>query len=142
MFLFFFQAEDGIRDYKVTGVQTCALPILGFTIQKDIPADDAGIGAEVIAPQSMAENSNVTRAGTVFFRRERPPEERMNTKNRKEAGRDRRGLTRFRPFLAANIESRAAVGGHLFKGMVLVLPAEVICRGDREERQSGEALCG
>src|SRR5205807_7841736 len=24
---FFFQAEDGIRDYKVTGVQTCALPI-------------------------------------------------------------------------------------------------------------------
>src|SRR6266850_4556408 len=25
--VFFFQAEDGIRDYKVTGVQTCALPI-------------------------------------------------------------------------------------------------------------------
>src|SRR2546430_9260736 len=24
---FFFQAEDGIRDYTVTGVQTCALPI-------------------------------------------------------------------------------------------------------------------
>src|SRR5205807_4629847 len=35
-YFFFFQAEDGIRDYKVTGVQTCALPILfgryaGFT---------------------------------------------------------------------------------------------------------------
>src|SRR5256885_10695792 len=30
---FFFQAEDGIRDYKVTGVQTCALPIcIKFTI--------------------------------------------------------------------------------------------------------------
>src|SRR5256885_11206313 len=27
---FFFQAEDGIRDYKVTGVQTCALPILSI----------------------------------------------------------------------------------------------------------------
>src|ERR1022692_1859014 len=27
---FFFQAEDGIRDYKVTGVQTCALPISDF----------------------------------------------------------------------------------------------------------------
>src|SRR6266446_2427515 len=26
-FFFFFQAEDGIRVYKVTGVQTCALPI-------------------------------------------------------------------------------------------------------------------
>ena len=29
MIIFFFQAEDGIRDYKVTGVQTCALPISG-----------------------------------------------------------------------------------------------------------------
>src|SRR5437867_7704241 len=28
-FLFFFQAEDGIRDRTVTGVQTCALPISG-----------------------------------------------------------------------------------------------------------------
>src|SRR2546430_11040683 len=27
-FFFFFQAEDGIRDLTVTGVQTCALPIL------------------------------------------------------------------------------------------------------------------
>src|SRR5690606_40473373 len=26
---FFFQAEDGIRDFHVTGVQTCALPISG-----------------------------------------------------------------------------------------------------------------
>src|SRR5260370_36892060 len=28
IFFFFFQAEDGIRDSSVTGVQTCALPIL------------------------------------------------------------------------------------------------------------------
>src|SRR5438094_2609960 len=28
-YFFFFQAEDGIRDRTVTGVQTCALPILG-----------------------------------------------------------------------------------------------------------------
>src|SRR5699024_11577910 len=27
LFVFFFQAEDGIRDRNVTGVQTCALPI-------------------------------------------------------------------------------------------------------------------
>src|SRR5699024_12060604 len=31
MLLFFFQAEDGIRDRNVTGVQTCALPILPLT---------------------------------------------------------------------------------------------------------------
>ena len=31
-FFFFFQAEDGIRDWSVTGVQTCALPIWGSHI--------------------------------------------------------------------------------------------------------------
>src|SRR5690349_25073951 len=31
MFIFFFQAEDGIRDLYVTGVQTCALPICSST---------------------------------------------------------------------------------------------------------------
>src|SRR3712207_1653030 len=30
-FFFFFQAEDGIRDIGVTGVQTCALPISSYT---------------------------------------------------------------------------------------------------------------
>src|SRR6266567_6493988 len=30
LFFFFFQAEDGIRDLTVTGVQTCALPISGL----------------------------------------------------------------------------------------------------------------
>src|SRR5258708_19290327 len=30
---FFFQAEDGIRDDLVTGVQTCALPISAFAIE-------------------------------------------------------------------------------------------------------------
>src|SRR3989454_9099995 len=33
--VFFFQAEDGIRDYKVTGVQTCALPICGARFQRE-----------------------------------------------------------------------------------------------------------
>src|SRR5205823_7728784 len=31
-FFFFFQAEDGIRDKLVTGVQTCALPIFTFWV--------------------------------------------------------------------------------------------------------------
>src|SRR5688500_19242775 len=43
---FFFQAEDGIRDYKVTGVQTCALPIsLVEVLQQRTAAgqDDAAV---------------------------------------------------------------------------------------------------
>src|SRR5438034_11261159 len=31
---FFFQAEDGIRDHCVTGVQTCALPIFAVGLQR------------------------------------------------------------------------------------------------------------
>src|SRR2546426_6010887 len=38
VFFFFFQAEDGIRDYKVTGVQTCALPI--YVIETGTNHDD------------------------------------------------------------------------------------------------------
>src|SRR5690606_256148 len=33
-FCFFFQAEDGIRDFHVTGVQTCALPILMLDVDQ------------------------------------------------------------------------------------------------------------
>ena len=37
---FFFQAEDGIRDWSVTGVQTCALPIsVGFPVDAWLPAN-------------------------------------------------------------------------------------------------------
>src|SRR5206468_5802941 len=39
-FFFFFQAEDGIRDLIVTGVQTCALPILVTIIAKDATTAD------------------------------------------------------------------------------------------------------
>src|SRR5256884_682279 len=35
LLFFFFQAEDGIRDVAVTGVQTCALPILGLPLRAE-----------------------------------------------------------------------------------------------------------
>src|SRR5690606_40703844 len=51
-FVFFLQAEDGIRDFHVTGVQTCALPISGS------PAIDAGdnslIPAQLLTDQRGA----------------------------------------------------------------------------------------
>src|SRR3989454_4914108 len=44
--LFFFQAEDGIRDYKVTGVQTCALPICRIAFDdEELAAVAGGVGA-------------------------------------------------------------------------------------------------
>src|SRR2546430_9086243 len=40
LWFFFFQAEDGIRDLTVTGVQTCALPILAFNSAGDLFCTD------------------------------------------------------------------------------------------------------
>src|SRR5438046_1971968 len=40
-FFFFFQAEDGIRDWSVTGVQTCALPIYRRAVLRRIRRDAA-----------------------------------------------------------------------------------------------------
>src|SRR5260370_28764271 len=70
---FFFQAEDGIRDSSVTGVQTCALPILGTTcgrcrrsgqpirrraVGRRTPAGDPGAGAGSGAAAAAARRAN------------------------------------------------------------------------------------
>src|SRR5256885_8606497 len=47
--IFFFQAEDGIRDYKVTGVQTCALPIYGIAIRQVIAVEGETFSTEAWA---------------------------------------------------------------------------------------------
>src|SRR2546425_2852331 len=44
---FFFQAEDGIRDKLVTGVQTCALPIYHPTAISPFPGAATGAGGEI-----------------------------------------------------------------------------------------------
>src|SRR5436305_5108589 len=48
-FFFFFQAEDGIRDADVTGVQTCALPI---SADDDLAGVDA-LGAVLVGPDRL-----------------------------------------------------------------------------------------
>src|SRR2546429_4536731 len=50
-FCFFFQAEDGIRDVAVTGVQTCALPISIYAASAEIPTLNTGcIDCLYVAP--------------------------------------------------------------------------------------------
>src|SRR2546430_10432614 len=48
-FFFFFQAEDGIRDLTVTGVQTCALPIF-------LPSRGAGRNRKWPAARALSED--------------------------------------------------------------------------------------
>src|SRR3712207_8267853 len=57
--LFFFQAEDGIRDIGVTGVQTCALPLYAWSKR--------GVRARCSVPRNWGPNvtllSSMTREG-------------------------------------------------------------------------------
>src|SRR5690606_40175596 len=53
---FFFQAEDGIRDFHVTGVQTCALPISADLEEVRVAEHRAGggVAAARMAPDADA----------------------------------------------------------------------------------------
>src|SRR2546422_5412692 len=56
-FFFFFQAEDGIRDVAVTGVQTCALPIsAGIAVGANIS------GSRILTNHSRSRPRDVTRS--------------------------------------------------------------------------------
>ena len=59
IFFFFFQAEDGIRDRLVTGVQTCALPISKFADR--ILFMDRGLIVEDGPPQQLLQNPETDR---------------------------------------------------------------------------------
>src|SRR6266511_5203100 len=70
-FFFFFQAEDGIRDFHVTGVQTCALPIsieaVSLSVAKATVAAEvkeasgngrAAVDAIAVAPEHVAADAS------------------------------------------------------------------------------------
>src|SRR2546429_9116344 len=59
---FFFQAEDGIRDVAVTGVQTCALPIYVFSSAQRPPIFSGCFGAAP-ASQCWLKRSEERRVG-------------------------------------------------------------------------------
>src|SRR2546427_7399686 len=52
-FFFFFQAEDGIRDLTVTGVQTCALPILQTLLQRTLQEVETGFPERRLESEMM-----------------------------------------------------------------------------------------
>src|SRR5256885_4208926 len=64
-FFFFFQAEDGIRDYKVTGVQTCALPISWTSMGQEAEAE---LRRGIFAPYQVNEElMSLAKPGALFM---------------------------------------------------------------------------
>src|SRR5689334_24559850 len=78
VFFFFFQAEDGIRDGTVTGVQTCALPIYLSRLAQPAPARAAGADRRALPAAPVP----------------RPPRPRRRRRRGAARGRGARGLRR------------------------------------------------
>src|SRR5690606_41336333 len=57
---FFFQAEDGIRDFHVTGVQTCALPISSAGVGATWNGGTLGDAAPAASQRATARTSSTT----------------------------------------------------------------------------------
>src|SRR2546426_1925354 len=96
-FFFFFQAEDGIRDYKVTGVQTCALPILEasgtFVFLQDVASiDHQNLPGDV----GRFRRSKETNRGGYFVGRASAAERRMKRSEERRVGKECR--SRWSPY--------------------------------------------
>src|SRR5690348_17693188 len=73
-FFFFFQAEDGIRDGRVTGVQTCALPIFeedtGAEVTPAVDVDLAASETSLTVPPEFLKPATVYRFEVLSTRSE------------------------------------------------------------------------
>src|SRR5205085_5872344 len=67
VFFFFFQAEDGIRDLTVTGVQTCALPILDRRLGLSVVPVCWPESLQAVSPCRTRTTSLMTRPSTQVF---------------------------------------------------------------------------
>src|SRR3989449_6655835 len=119
LFVFFFQAEDGIRDVAVTGVQTCALPISGapgLHAEDAEPAQPRGIRPAGVGPGlARAGKAVLLRFAVAAGVRPQPEEPGRESPRRLRAGARARGrLFHGSRDLAAERASvpvrRAAVG--------------------------------
>ncbi len=113
---------------------------IGFAIKKDAAADDIAIGSEMVAPEIVAEQDDVTLAGAVFVRCERTAQQWLDTEQRKKIRSDRRGLNSFGTLFSADVEGPESVSGHVFERGTLAPPVEVVGRRYRKHGQAGETL--
>src|SRR5205823_11030526 len=78
-FIFFFQAEDGIRDKLVTGVQTCALPIYCLIA---VSQANARVSTESrLSPIAAATHSHVTALNASWTRPQSGPRKITRTRS-------------------------------------------------------------
>src|SRR5690606_41158615 len=108
-YFFLFPAEDGIRDFHVTGVQTCALPIYPWF--KRVPADRAA--CELALGNIAAAQAQVARSQALYDADERgqPGYAHVLAIRSEERRVGKEGRARWRQEHWSREEWRAAAGG-------------------------------
>src|SRR5215213_10788139 len=83
IFFFFFQAEDGIRDWSVTGVQTCALPICPGTPRAISRSSSSSVdGSAHCRSEERREGKSVDLGGRRIIKKKK--KKNKNTKNKQK----------------------------------------------------------
>src|SRR5206468_6489024 len=95
-FIFFFQAEDGIRDLIVTGVQTCALPIFLRRPQRHGALDLRGAVVEaehrdVAAGEELLHREDLLAVAKTALREEADLAEGVERSEERRVGKEGRG---------------------------------------------------
>src|SRR2546423_4756097 len=80
-FFFFFQAEDGIRDKLVTGVQTCALPISARRLARTVRA--GRVDRLPVPPRLARPARGAHPPGKLLLRRQIPPAAHLRQRRRR-----------------------------------------------------------
>src|SRR3712207_7056448 len=92
--IFFFQAEDGIRDIGVTGVQTCALPIFRYSaLQRELPPIGSGLPSVTSTGYSW---KLLEKEGRCKKRSEDPDSDRAHRSEERRVGKECR--SRWSPY--------------------------------------------
>src|SRR5688572_19061889 len=103
-FFFFFQAEDGIRDLTVTGVQTCALPIFGarlgenqramLEVQREQPDLSWDARTRILPPETAGDHQVEHQTGLALGFEHNPLTETMQVDNPAALDRGQRRVDR------------------------------------------------
>src|SRR5262249_59324730 len=88
--IFFFQAEDGIRDWSVTGVQTCALPIF----QKKLADTEAALQSALHEAREDPASLAILRLAKALAELKAATPERSEERRVGKEGRERGGAER------------------------------------------------
>src|SRR5581483_5407818 len=128
-----------IRKLEFLGHDTCHQ--VALIVEIDLLTHDVRIRPEMTLPKAITEQHNVIMTGPVFVRPEIATKYGLRLQHGQEVGRYSSAGDRFRVRATCQVESSKTVDRRAIEDVILVLPVQVICGGNRKQRNSWEALC-